>query len=642
MKISDRRCLLYPLLGVILTLLVTACANVGNPSGGPRDEEPPRLIRATPPNGSLDVSKPQMTLQFNELVNVKDAFSTVVLSPSGKPPRITSQGKRVIIKFDSLAPNTTYTVDFADAIEDNNEGNKLQNFAYTFSTGPTLDTLRIAGRVLGARDMEPQVGMLVGVYADTADSAFMTLPMLRVAKTDDRGRFIVRGLAPGKYRVFALNDRDADFRYSSDEEDLAFYDSIVVPTTERVEAFDTVYNTLTGAVDTVTSRVRTRYLPNDVLLRTFNSGKRPQFVSRYERIDSTRLFLKLNMPEKRLPSFTFLDLPDMPAPVLESPLTNDSITMWLSPEMSRRDSLSLVVGYTRLERGKEPLAVLDTLKFIKKKLPKPKKGKKSKVSRADSLARISFDFKPLVAGQLEVYDKFGIEMPVPLARLDTTAIHLSVYRDSVWTPLSKGVGIARPDSLSPRLLNLDYNWDYATKYKLEVDTLAATDIYGRTSRPLSTEFTTRGAGDYCTLALVISGLEPDVPAFVELLNTSDKPVRTAVVERNRAFFPFLQPGKYYARVIEDLNGNGEYDTGDYESLRQPELAYYYPKVLNIKKNWDKEEMWDLWATAVDAMKPLQITKNKPKTGKQGRKQRKETPEDEDEDEPFDPTKNPFE
>ena len=149
--------------GITAVVCAAGCANIGTPSGGPRDEDPPRLVRAVPAEGTLDVSKPEIALTFNELVNVKDAFESVVVSPAGRPPRVSTQGRRVIVRFDSLAANTTYTIDFGDAIEDNNEGNKLQNFAYTFSTGPVLDSLRISGRVLGSRDLEPRPGILVGI-----------------------------------------------------------------------------------------------------------------------------------------------------------------------------------------------------------------------------------------------------------------------------------------------------------------------------------------------------------------------------------------------------------------------------------------------------------------------------------------------
>lgn len=256
------------------------------------------------------MNRERLTLTFNELVNVKDAFTNVVVSPTSKStPRVSTAGRRVTIEFDSLAPATTYTVDFGNAIEDNNEANKLQGFTYTFSTGPTIDTLRIAGRVLSARNLEPQQNMLVGVHSNLNDTAFSTQRLLRVAKTDDRGRFTIRGLAPGRYRVFALKDNDNDYRYSSPEEDMAFYDLTVEPSTVETTATDSVYNRITGAVDSVVTRRRTQFLPNDIVLRSFNSELRQQYLSKYERLDSAKVFLKFNTRASALPSVRVLGQP---------------------------------------------------------------------------------------------------------------------------------------------------------------------------------------------------------------------------------------------------------------------------------------------------------------------------------------------
>lgn len=132
----------------------------------------------------------------------------------------------------------------------------------------------------------------------------------------------------------------------------------------------------------------------------------------------------------------------------------------------------------------------------------------------------------------------------------------------------------------------------------------------------------------------------DSPAFVELLSSSDEVKRSAVVEDGVAFFPFLAPGKYYARIIEDFNGNGLYDQGDYEQKIQPDMSYYYPKAINIKKNWDKSETWDVFATAIDLQKPDAVKKNKPEAEKNARN-KKNQEEEEEEEEIFDPTRNPF-
>ncbi len=632
-------------LGLVSTLLAVGCANIGTPSGGARDEDPPRFIAATPAPGSVNVDREKMTLTFNELINVKDAFSKVVVSPTSKStPRVTSQGRHVTIEFDSLAPNTTYTVDFADAIEDNNEANKLQGFAYTFSTGPELDSLRISGRVLSARALEPQQGMLVGVHSNPSDSAFTTTRLLRVAKTDDRGQFTIRGLAPGRYRVFALGDNDNDYTYSSPEEDMAFYDFEVEPYSRRVTALDSVFDPLTGKLDTVSERQRTQFLPNDIVLRSFNSEIRQQYLSKYERLDSTRVFIKFNTRSDSLPRIRILDMPhNTSLGTLEASERLDSLVWWLSPELMRTDSLRLEVAYTRTDQNLVPSAALDTLNFFNNKAPTPKKKKKNKeiISATDSIAAITTSFKVLSQAQQDVHLPVLFETPVPFERFDTTAVRLSVMVDSTYRPVPEPFRLALTGKNRPRSYSLDYPWEYNTKYRLEIDTLAATDIYGKPTRPLTHEFTVKQTGDYCSVLFHITGIPQGVPAFVELLNGSDAVQRTATVENGDAFFPFLTPGRFYARAILDLNGNGEYDTGNYARGLQPELAYYYPKVINVKKNWDKEENWALFETPIDMMKPTTLLKNKPASDKHSRNKKSNTDEDDEEEDLFDPTRNPF-
>ena len=197
------------------------------------------------------------------------------------------------------------------------------------------------------------------------------------------------------------------------------------------------------------------------------------------------------------------------------------------------------------------------------------------------------------------------------------------------------------DTLSPRRFKIEYPWAYGTQYRLTVDTLAATGLYGRVTMPLSHEFKTRAAEDYSALTVRITGFTDTVPAFVELLNTSDKPVRAAMLDdTGTVVFRHLLPGKYYARIYEDFNGNGRYDTGDFNVLRQPDQVYYYPKVINLKKNWEKTESWDVFATAVDMQKPANLKKNKPEADKKRRNNTSQE-EEEDEEEQFDPFANPF-
>ena len=672
---SRLKCHLYLLGGLSAMFLAgVSCASIGNPTGGPRDEEPPIFVGANPPMGATNVNRQRISLEFNEIVNVKDAFNNVVVSPpSSQPPRVTASGKRVNVVFsDTLLPNTTYTIDFGSSIEDNNEGNKLSGMQYYFSTGEEIDTLQISGMVLSADNLEPQQGMLVGVYANLSDTAFATLPFERMAKTDDRGRFTILGLKPGEYRIFALNDLDNDYHRANPEEAMAFYDVTIHPESERVVVTDSIYNFLTGQVDTVLTRERTRFLPNDILLRSFESDYKSQYLQKYERIDSTRLSFIFNAPSDSLPEIEAVGFPELGDWfVLESSPKNDTLTYWIKePSLVSLDSLRISARYLRTDSAQKLSAVTDTLRFfysreMKKALADAAKAKEKeekekekalqkarKNQSADTVALLAADSVPpkptplglkvITSSTHEVYMPVYFEFETPLLSLDTAAFKLEIQVDSIWKPVPLPWKVELTESSNPRNFKVEYPWQFSTQYRLTLDSLAAEGIYGLKSDPLDFSFKTKSPDDYSTVIFEISNFVDTVPAFMELLNTSDAPVKRVPVENGKAVFKYLAPGKYYARIFEDFNGNGIYDTGNLDSLQLPDMAYYYPKLLNVKQNWERSETWSVFDTAIDLMKPEAIKKNKPEADKRSRnKNNNRTDEEEDEEEYFDPTRNPF-
>ena len=187
-------------------------------------------MRSTPAIGQRNVTEPKIELFFDENVQVKDAMTKVVVSPAQiNIPQITANGKKLTVSLrDTLIPNTTYTIDFSDAVSDLNEGNELDGLAVSFSTGDTVDSLQISGMVFEARNLEPAQGMVVGVYSNLDDSAVRTLQLERIAKTNQKGQFTIRGLKPGKYRIYAINDLNRDYHWDRSE-DVAFYDVLVSP-----------------------------------------------------------------------------------------------------------------------------------------------------------------------------------------------------------------------------------------------------------------------------------------------------------------------------------------------------------------------------------------------------------------------------
>lgn len=636
MRTGDSRAALAGLSIIVISGLLCGCANIGSPSGGRRDEEPPRMLRAHPAPYTRNFSGHRVVIDFDEFVNVKDAMTNVVISPPGETtPRVTSQGKHVYVNFpDTLLPNTTYTIDFGSAVEDNNEGNVLENFSYTFSTGETLDTLRIAGVVLSADGLEPMQRKLVGVHKNMADSAFLTLRFDRMARTDDRGRFSVEGLSPGEYRVFALDDMDGNLRYSSPDEEMAFYEVTVSPTVTETVTTDSIYNLRTERLDTVVKRTRPLYLPNDILLRSFKTDRRQQFISSYNRVDSTRMDIVMGAPAARMPRFTVVGAPDMDEwSVCEHSATNDTISLWLARQsLIVADTLRLAVTYEKLDSLSNYMTVSDTLRFVTNRPRVTNKGaKKRKEADADTVEnRIRFMELSMISGStLEYGQHMILETESPVLSMDSTAFHLEERRDTLWVGVSDRPPV-RLDTLNPRRFKIDIPLGYGKEYRLRADSMAMVSLYGLHTGPREFTARQRAKDDYSSLTVRVSGVPDGTPAFVELLQSADKIARRETVDGNIAKFENLIPGKYYMRLYLDYNGNGRFDTGDYHVQRQPEQVFYYPKQLNIKQNWEKEEGWNILDSPMDMQKPSALLKNKP-TLKRGEKERNETDEEDEED-----------
>lgn len=628
-------------LAGVISLSLYSCASMGTPSGGPRDEDPPRLLLSRPAPDEVNVRAQRLELTFDELVNVKDAFSRVTVSPpGGGTPRVTSSGRKVYVQFpDTLRAGTTYTVDFGNSIEDVNEANPLGNLSLSFSTGPELDSLRISGVVLDAATLEPQQYAVVGVHAASApDSALSTLPFERVTKTDDRGRFTLRGLKPIPYRLYALADANNDFRRDNPAELLAFYPQPVTPYSEPAMASDTLYNTLTGKIDTVVERPYTRFLPNNILLSMFDEGYKPQYLVKYERPDSARLSFIFNAPSDTLPHISFINMRDEPAFRLEYSATLDTLSYWLAdPRFVQADTLRVRLAYGVTDARRNIRERVDTLTLTKPRVRRPK-GKRSREQLvADSVAavkerQLGVQIRP--SGALDIYALPSLEFSEPVLTLDSAGLHLEVKNDSLWVELPRPR--LRPDTASAfRKWQVMMTPEFGNTYRLSLDSLAVTGIAGRMNPPARQEFTVKERDSYSALVL---RLVPDtVQGFVEILNSGDNPVQRVRVEGGVASFPWLAPADYYARFIADADSNMRFTPGDYELGRQPEDVFYYPGMLSLKR-YDRSEQWQLYAMPVDAQKPRKLLKNKPESGKRRQPEEEEPVE---EDDVFDVNANPF-
>lgn len=214
--------------------LFYSCANMATPNGGPYDEQPPRFVSSTPAPNQTDYKGKKVEILFDELIQIdKPSENVIITPPQMEMPVIRSAGRKVVIELkDTLKPNTTYTIDFTNSIADNNEKNVFENFSFAFSTGDVIDTLEVSGTVLNAENLEPMKGIMVGLHSNLADSAFVSLPFDRTSRTNDKGQFTIRNIAPGTYRLFALNDVNRDYKFDQPGEEIAFLDTLIVPSFE--------------------------------------------------------------------------------------------------------------------------------------------------------------------------------------------------------------------------------------------------------------------------------------------------------------------------------------------------------------------------------------------------------------------------
>lgn len=595
-----------------MAALMAACASMGRPEGGPRDMTPPRYLSSVPAPGSSNVSKPKIEILFDENVKIEDALNKIVVSPVQKtPPSINASGRKIIVELrDTLLDSTTYTIDFSDAIRDLNEGNILDGFAIDFATGPIIDSLQISGMVLEARNLEPAQGMLVGVYSNLADSTISTLKLERIARTNQLGQFTVRNLKPGQYNIFALNDLNRDYHWDRSE-NVAFFDTPISPEATVTVTTDSV-TTPDGSDSTVT-RAKTVFGPRDVLLTWFNENYKAQYLQDYKRPDNKRLTVRMAAPADSLPLLTIVNGPnagrtDSEWARLDANLTRDTLEYWISDSaVIKQDSMLVAMRYRRTDTLDRLTWTTDTLKFFYKP-PKAKKSKK-KDEEADTVPQLNFlTFQLRGSSQQELNKPLAFEASQPLDTILPEGVALRILRDTVWVPLARPA-IMRDTAAGLLSYTMPYEWEGGAKYRLTVDSATVIGMYGEWNRPLNVEFTVKPPEDYANIYFKI--VDTDAPLIVELLNSGDKPVATAPLKGGTAEFNFVNPGTYYARAFIDANGNGEWDTGDMKTRRQPEEVYYYPKKLNIRKNWDVEQSWEIYALPLDTQKPKEIKKNKP-------------------------------
>ncbi|MBV6442357.1 MAG: hypothetical protein EPGJADBJ_04068 [Saprospiraceae bacterium] len=542
-------------LAACAAALFFACARQGSPAGGPKDTEPPKVdTTVSTRNFSTRFSAKRIELAFDEWVTLSDVGTQVVISPPlAKRPEIVLKGKKVLVEFDekdTLRSNTTYTINFGTAVKDLHEGNPAKDLRFVFSTGDFLDSLVVVGNVADAFTGDPVENVSVMLYDNLSDSVVRKEKPYYFARTDKSGQFDLRNVRAGVFKMAAIEDASGDLKWDGQNERIAFPDSLIRLT------------------DSTKGSIRLRLFRNQSRFRLFDSKTlRFGLVKLAYTASPDSVVIRTEAPDIRF--FT--------------EKMQDTLFVWY--DMTQPAAWQLLAG-------------ADTVQV--RNLPREDFFKNYKFRPADTgtggggapRKRIGQPTEP-AAGAPRIVKTVNqhpskpalIPFNAPVAAVDT----------SKWVLTHDSTNVrnfsAIPDSAAPRQLKINTSWKPGKSYKLTLLPGAVTDFYGvanaDTLERILGVLTEKQLGG---LNLTVQNLTPGGGYVLQLLNGSvveEERLFTADTAGAKLIFKNLIAATYTARLIEDRNRNGRWDTGDYFAHRQPE-AVTTKKLDALRANWELE------------------------------------------------------
>lgn len=546
--IAITRLVLLLLAGIALS----RCAQESTPQGGPKDEKAPMVKKSTPANKSLHFTADKIKITFDEFIKPTGFAQTLVSPPVDKRPVYHVEGRTLTIKLKSpLRDSTTYTINFGDDLQDLNESNKAANFTYVFSTGSYIDSQRIDGTVLLAKDNTPTEDIVVSLYPkDSVDGILKSKPYY-FAKTDKAGNFKIENIKAAQYRLYALKDQNYNYLYDQPNELIAFSDTII------------------NLADT---------LPKNVKLHLFSENRQKLKLSEAKSLGPGQLQIIYNKPVNNFKldwnSYSASDF------AYTYP-TNDTIIYWYSKYYAEKDSFYLTANDT----------ILDTLRMELKSIKKDSLATGNKLPFSivnQSLAKRKDSVNTQNKSFQELLKPFKISFSVPIAEINSSK-RLQITRDSSLEEITARVTL---DPKTKQSITIEFDKLEKTTYNITLPDSIYKDIFGRWNTKLEQYITTNDKSSYGNLQIKLKTEHPEKYYVVKMLNeNTGETVRefyfTGNGERKITVNDVLA-GKYKFIVIEDENKNGEWDTGNFAKKKQPENIFTYKDVYELKGGWDMD------------------------------------------------------
>ncbi|NPD46041.1 Ig-like domain-containing protein [Lentimicrobium sp. S6] len=603
------------LVFLLLAMSLQYCASPGPLGGGPKDEEPPVFLGSDPVKYSRNTRPRKIQLQFDEFLVLKDLQQNLIISPPlNEDPDIKLKGKKVVIKNDKdliLAENTTYTYYFGDAICDLHEDNPIENFEYVFSTGPSLDSLSIRGKILQSEYLTPEESVYVCLYKKGMNDTipFDSLPYFvrpyYVSRTNELGEYKLNNLRLDDYLMFAIKDVNSNYYFDMPNEEISFLDSLIFPE----DVFDFIPDSIpinlndTALMDSIWEYHSYSMVQNPVDLYLFTQHDSiPRLaetaVELNQKID---FFFKFPIQDS-IHFNLFNDSTDESWYIEEFSKYRDTLTLWL-PDL-KYDTLFLSMQVDTL--------AIDTMDFVvrtaKKEVDKPKRRRKKKEDKSTKKKEDKkvLKFSNNVKKPFPFYKSVLLEFETPLAYANLK--NLVALEDT----MEINVEAYFLDSLK-RKLRIEYPWKEETNYKISIPQEALVDIFGLENDSINLSMTTSTIDDYSNINVSIQ-VDSNCVSPVVITLVKGEADKEIVIQKHVIYgdsllvLPYVVEGDYYLKALEDFNGNGRWNTGNYGLNLLSEPVYYFPLPLSAKSGWNIEETWKI--TIKDRKRPEVIKKEK--------------------------------
>ena len=586
--------------------LLTKCASTMVPTGGPKDTIPPVIVYMNPDNFSTNIDTlryPKIYVEFNEFVQIKDVQKELFTSPAmKKKPMVTRRGMGIVVQMkDTLRPNTTYAINFGSSIADNNEGNPLHSMRYVFSTGDTVDSMYMSGYTADSYKADSVSKSFIYFFiADSVerptdwDSTMFKYKPQVIARAEKNGIFIAQNLKPVDYRIYAFEDTNGNMEYEPSVDQIGFLDTTYNP--RYMHGFSIWFDSL-------------RHYPSaepQLYFRMFMDKRFARHtLSGHERLNRHKAMLYFGAPNPEVVAVKFDSIPEDKVIYDPQNYNRDTVALWfdIAPE-ELPDTIKGEITYFKHDSVNELVESTDKLRLAwvkveskeerKKREEQEKEREKAEKAGEEWVApkeENPFKLNMPSSGEFHKHKTLDMEFDFPLTKFDSTLVTLKMTTEENSEATDVEFHFVQ-DTINKRKYQLKVDWMPKAKYELMMPAGVFENIARESNDTIKYSYTGADPEKFALLNINVKSTHPKARYILQITNAQGKVQREVRdVKAGKYVLDYITAGDIMLRVVEDMNGNGKWDTGDMVLMRQPERTEIFKnedgqEVITTKENWE--------------------------------------------------------